>query len=99
MVENKSRITVDEIQEEFAKSDHIVSTKTIRTSLHKLGLLTDDQMQNRLNWCTERREWSTKEWNEIVWSDESRFCLFNDGHSEYGEKKAKDLMWKNLYRQ
>lgn len=97
MVDNKPRITVDKIQEEFAKSDLIVSTKTIKTSLHKLGLysriaaknplLTDDQMQNRLDWCTERREWSTKEWNEIVWSDESRFCNFSDGPQRVRSEK------------
>ncbi|UYV82312.1 hypothetical protein LAZ67_21001680 [Cordylochernes scorpioides] len=32
----------------------------------------------RRQWCDERRMW-TAEWNEIVFNDESRFCLKNHG--------------------
>ena len=38
IVENKPRITVNEIQKDFAESDLQISTKTIRTHLHDLGL-------------------------------------------------------------
>ena len=34
----------------------------------------------RLNWCRARQNWGIEEWGEIVFSDESRFCLdFHDG--------------------
>ena len=36
--------------------------------------------QARLNWCRDRQNWGIQEWEEIVFSDESRFCLdFSDG--------------------
>ena len=36
--------------------------------------------QARLNWCRARQNWGIDEWGEIVFSDESRFCLdFHDG--------------------
>ena len=35
----------------------------------------------RLEWCKERRAWD-EEWKKVVFSDESRFCLFhNDGRA------------------
>ena len=35
----------------------------------------------RLGWCKERRAWD-EEWKKVVFSDESRFCLFhNDGRA------------------
>jgi hypothetical protein len=43
-------------------------------------LLTEKQRENRLNWCIERQNWSIKKWKTVIWSDESRFTLFeNDG--------------------
>ena len=67
-----------------------VSTKTIRRNLHELKffsriptskpLLTDQQRENRLNWCIERKNWSIRKWKSVIWSDESRFTIFkNDG--------------------
>ncbi|CAB4413631.1 unnamed protein product [Rhizophagus irregularis] len=36
--------------------------------------------KKRLDWCCKRKEWDT-EWDFIIWSDESRFILFqNDVH-------------------
>ena len=60
-----------------------VCTKTIRKNLHQLGIfsrvaavkpfVTDKQRENRLRW-------SIRKWNNIIWSDESRFKIFgNDG--------------------
>ena len=40
-------------------------------------VLLQEKLQIRLDWCMERHDWSIKEWNEIIWSDESRFCLFS----------------------
>jgi len=106
IVENKPRITANEIQKDFAESDLQISTKTIRTHLHDLGLysrfaarkplLTVSQLQNRLNWCIERRDWSIKEWNEIIWSDESRFCLFSDGPQRVWRENGKRFNLENL---
>ena len=41
-------------------------------------LLTDTQKENRLNWCLERQTWSIRKWGNVIWSDESRFAVFNN---------------------
>jgi len=43
-------------------------------------LLNDQQRENRLKWCIERKDWTVQKWKTIIWSDESRFTIFkNDG--------------------
>src|SRR5581483_9973767 len=67
---------------------HLTSTfhaNTIRNYLHEMGLwsctarkkplLSNKQRLARLNWCRTKRDWD-EEWKRIVWSDESRFALF-----------------------
>ncbi|UYV63612.1 hypothetical protein LAZ67_2004968 [Cordylochernes scorpioides] len=61
-----------------------VSARTIRRRLQQSGLsarrpllrlpLTQNHRRLRHQWYDERRMW-TAEWNEIVFNDESRFCL------------------------
>ncbi|KFM64955.1 Transposable element Tc3 transposase, partial [Stegodyphus mimosarum] len=63
---------------------HPVSARTIRRRLQQSGLparralpclaLTQNHRRLRRQRCDERRMW-TAEWNEIVFTDESRFCL------------------------
>lgn len=42
-------------------------------------LLTAVQKKNRLKWAKERSEWTQRQWDSIIWSDESRFelCVSN----------------------
>jgi transposase len=62
---------------------------TVRKYLHDEGFgsyatrkkprLTEQQQKNRFKWCKEKYYWK-EEWKQIVWSDESRFALFeSDG--------------------
>ncbi|GFY05739.1 transposable element Tcb1 transposase [Trichonephila clavipes] len=63
---------------------HLVSARTIRRRLQQSGLstrrpllvlpLTQNHRRLRRQWCDERRMWSA-EWNEVVFTDESRICL------------------------
>lgn len=63
---------------------HPVSARTIRRRLQQNGLsarrpllrlsLTQNHRRLRRQWWDERRMW-TAEWNEIVFTDESPFCL------------------------
>ncbi|GFU97639.1 transposable element Tcb1 transposase [Trichonephila clavipes] len=63
---------------------HSVSVGTIRCRLQKSGLfarrpllglpLTQNHRRLRRQWCDERRMWAA-EWNEVVFTDESRICL------------------------
>jgi len=67
-----------------------VSEVTIRRNLYELGYhgragvrkpLVSEVNRNRRNiWCRGRRFWR-EEWHNVIWSDESRFVLFqNDSH-------------------
>ncbi|GFV66492.1 transposable element Tcb1 transposase [Trichonephila clavipes] len=63
---------------------HSVSTRIIRRRLQQSGLsarrqlldlpLTQNHRRLRHQWCDERRMWAV-EWNEVVFTDESRICL------------------------
>ncbi|GFS51194.1 transposable element Tcb1 transposase [Trichonephila clavipes] len=63
---------------------HSVSAHTIRRRLQQSGLsprrpllglpLTLNHSRLRCQWCDERRMW-VAEWNEVVFTDESRICL------------------------
>ncbi|UYV63374.1 hypothetical protein LAZ67_2003876, partial [Cordylochernes scorpioides] len=67
--------------------DHSISTRTISRRLVANGLhscrplrrlpLTPPNRRQRLEWCRARSTWMT-EWNRVVFSDESRFCLSSD---------------------
>lgn len=60
------------------------SARTVRRRLQQHGLsarrpwlrlpLTLHHRQERLQWCTQRRTW-VHEWQNVIFSDESRFCL------------------------
>ncbi|GFW81628.1 transposable element Tc1 transposase [Trichonephila clavipes] len=63
---------------------HSVSARTIRRRLQQSGLsarrpllglpLTQNHRRLLRQWCDERRMWAA-EWNEVVFTDESRICL------------------------
>ncbi|GFW85133.1 transposable element Tcb1 transposase [Trichonephila clavipes] len=63
---------------------HSVSARTIRHRLQQSGLfarrpllglpLAHNHRRLRRQWCDERRMWAA-EWNEVVFTDESRICL------------------------
>ncbi|GFU84955.1 transposable element Tcb1 transposase [Trichonephila clavipes] len=65
---------------------HSVSALTIRRRLQQSGLfarrpllglrLTQNHRRLHHQWCDERRKW-VAEWNEVVFTDESRICLQN----------------------
>ncbi|GFX32395.1 transposable element Tc1 transposase [Trichonephila clavipes] len=53
---------------------HSVSARTIRRHLQQSGLSTQNHRHLRRQRCDERRMWAV-EWNEVVFTDESRICL------------------------
>ncbi|GFY01509.1 transposable element Tcb1 transposase [Trichonephila clavipes] len=65
---------------------HSVSARTTRRRLQQSGLsalvglpLTHNHRRLRRQWCDERRMWAA-EWNEVVFTDESRiFLQHHDG--------------------
>ncbi|GFV66733.1 transposable element Tcb1 transposase [Trichonephila clavipes] len=63
---------------------HSVYVRTIRRHLQQSGLfarrpllglpLTQNHRRLRRQWCNERRMWAA-EWNDVVFTEESRICL------------------------
>lgn len=67
-----------------------ICAKTVQRRLHSARLrsrrpyvgvpLTAGHRRARLNWATAHRRWARRQWNEVVFTDESRFNLsFSDG--------------------
>ncbi|GFW59258.1 transposable element Tcb1 transposase [Trichonephila clavipes] len=83
-VTNRSVISRTVAQPIESVTHHSVSACTIRRRLQQsclsarrplLGLpLTQNHRRLRRQWCDERRMW-VAEWNEVVFTDESRICL------------------------
>lgn len=83
--------SLDEITEKFNQISIVsVSSSTIKRTLHNEGfygragkrkpLVSEVNRKKRLEWCRTRKDWES-EWDTIIWSDESRFLLFqNDAH-------------------
>ncbi|MBJ5584651.1 transposase [Salmonella enterica subsp. enterica serovar Typhimurium] len=78
-----------------------LSARTIRRRLQQWGLvarrpllrlpLTLHHRRMRLQWCVERRTWTT-EWHDIIFSDESRFCLqHHDGRIRVWRQRGERL--------
>lgn len=73
----------------YAAVGRPIAMRTIYTRIQSFGLrsyrphlvlpLTPEHRRQRLEWCRERLGWDL-EWNSVVFSDESRFCLgMHDG--------------------
>ncbi|KAI4895463.1 hypothetical protein NFI96_023966 [Prochilodus magdalenae] len=62
-----------------------VSRSTTYRRLRELGfksrvpavkpMLNKKQMEKRLKWAKEHGEWTAEDWQKVVFSDESRFCI------------------------
>jgi len=80
-VRQVKRITKKNRNESLSTS---ISSTTVRNYLHEEGYysrvalrkpyVSEKNRQKRLKWCKERKNWIT-EWNNIIWSDESRYTL------------------------
>ncbi|GFV47703.1 transposable element Tcb2 transposase [Trichonephila clavipes] len=65
-----------------------VSTQTVRNQLHGVGLyarrpmvcirLKSRHRSDRREWATEHENWRRNEWNNVLFSDESRFPVHTD---------------------
>ncbi|GFW31783.1 transposable element Tcb1 transposase [Trichonephila clavipes] len=83
-------------------SHHSVSTRTIRRRLQQSGLstrrpllflpLTQNHRHLRRQWCNGRRMW-VADWNEVVLTDESRFCLqHHDGQIRVWRHRGESML-------
>ncbi|GFV18054.1 transposable element Tcb1 transposase [Trichonephila clavipes] len=83
-VTDRSVISRNVAQHIGSVTHHSVSARTIQRRLQQSGLsarrpllglpLTQNHRHLRHQWCDEKRMWLA-EWNEVVFTDESRICL------------------------
>lgn len=95
--------TVGEITEAWKNDSKInISRSTTIRRLKEMGyecknsikrpLLTKKQKAKRLNWAKEHKNWTIADWRNIIWSDESRFCVsFGDGGPKVWRRKGEQL--------
>jgi hypothetical protein len=63
-----------------------ISTRTVRQELHEMGFhsraaahkskITMCNAKRRLEWRKARRHYTLEQWKRILWSDESRFTIW-----------------------
>ncbi|GFS85571.1 transposable element Tcb1 transposase [Trichonephila clavipes] len=81
---------------------HSVSVRTNGRRLQQSGLsarhpllglpLTQNHKRLRRQWCDEKRMWAT-EWNEVVFTDESRICLqHHDGRIPVWRRRGERML-------
>ena len=103
IVKKKRKITVEEVKEEFNTAKPLeVSTRTVQWVLHSKGyygrvakkkpFISEANRKKRFGWANMRIKW-TNEWNNVIFSDESRN---NDSRNwvwrRYDEKYKKECL-------
>jgi len=82
-----------------AYSNVNVSLQTIRNRLHAANIrsyrpavrrrLTPDHRRQRRAFCRRHGRWNRRQWAQVLFSDESRFCLFsNDGRRNVWRRRG-----------
>ncbi len=56
---------------------------------HRVPLLSDKNSTRRIQFTQTHQNWTTEDWKNVAWSDESRFLLHSDVGSEFGVKNMK----------
>jgi transposase len=86
ILKSDRKTNLQELCENFVDSTSTnVCKNTLRKYLHEQGFfgrvgvrkpfVNETNRQKRLTWAKERKEW-TSEWENVIWSDESKFELF-----------------------
>lgn len=79
-----------------------ISRQTVSRRLREHGLrarrpyrgmtLTPQHRRDRLRWATQVRRWQVRNWARVLFSDESRFCLFRaDGRQRVYRRRGERL--------
>jgi len=87
IVNQNRRNSAEKVKKDFIESSgKEVSKSTIKRALYKMGYhsrtalrkphISEPNRKVRLKWARERRFWTIDDWKRVIWSDESRFTLF-----------------------
>ena len=96
LVLKNCRSSVGRLYTEFQSVRKHCKYKTVRQELHKLGFygwaaahnqyITKINASFQLNFCKEQLHWTSEQWKQILWSDESCFTICQSW-----------LIWYRLY--
>ncbi len=86
IIKKDRKVNLQELREDFVSSTSTnVCEKTLSKYLHEQGFhsrvgvrkpfVSEKNRVKRLSWAKERKGW-TSEWENVIWSDESKFELF-----------------------
>ncbi|GFY07122.1 uncharacterized protein TNCV_4903641 [Trichonephila clavipes] len=90
--------TVVRTLKRFSETNFIVDRGTVRGRLPEIGLrgckarpkplLTEFQRKRRLTWTREHSLWTIKDWDKVIFSDESQFCISGNQSSAYVRRRS-----------
>ena len=105
-VKKNRKSTLNVLQSEFLQSTSIdVSTRTLQRYIHESGFyarvgkrkpfVSPKNKKIRFEWAKERLNWTSVEWNSIIWSDESRFEVYGGDGRNYVWRLPKEKYDQN----
>ena len=90
---DRFRTSVKTAQETIGVNKQRISASTVRRRLRERDLgshkayrgnvLTPISRKNRYDWCRQHLRWTQHQWQGVMFTDESRFCIdMNDGRAK-----------------
>lgn len=95
------RLTAPEIAAQFnVGRDKHVSVSTVKRRLLDAGLkgciavskplLKTINKKKRLNWAREHKNWTTADWEKVLWTDESKFEIFGSKRRVFVRRQSNE---------
>ncbi len=86
LVKSNCKKTTVELTAMFDSESKSISTRTMQRELKGLGLnscvalrkplISEANRKKRLQFAREHKDWTLEQWKKVMWSDESKFTLF-----------------------
>uniref|UniRef100_A0A9J8ACC3 Transposase Tc1-like domain-containing protein n=1 Tax=Cyprinus carpio carpio TaxID=630221 RepID=A0A9J8ACC3_CYPCA len=92
IVEKDRFQTLGDLRKQWTES----GVETSRATVHRRVLLNQKQRQKRLTWATENQHWTVAQWSKVLFSDESKFCMFGNQGARVWRKTGEKEMPKCL---
>ena len=96
---DRFRTSVKTAQETVGVNNQRISASTVRRRLRERDLgshkayrgnvLTPVRRRNRYDWCRQHLRWTQHQWQGVMFTDESRFCIdMNDGRAKLWRRQG-----------
>lgn len=105
---NRFATAVEMCAEFNSTSDNQIGVHTVRRRLREAGLmarrpakkplLTPKMKKQRLEWAKKYQNWTSLDWQQVIFSDESKFNLFGSDGIEYVRRKTGERFNENCIK-